>query len=101
MRRRLVLPVAFALLAGASFAQEKPLDEKSLAKACDDIEKELTARKADPGPALELLAHFAQNGGLPVKDAVALTHEILARKIPPMDALACSLEKQHDDPKKW
>ncbi len=102
MRRRLVVAVGLAVLASSVAAEDK-----GLARALDDLEKELRGKKEEPAPALELLAHLTGRVGLPAKDALALVRELLARKTPPMVALAASLEREHEatgktlDLKKW
>jgi hypothetical protein len=98
---RLSIALVLAVLAGSLHGEDKAASEKALAKALDDLESEVKGKKEDPVPSLELLVHFAGKIGLPTKDALALVREIRGHKIPPLVALAASLEREEEtDPQK-
>lgn len=83
--------LAFAFAAPVIRADDKKKDpeaakaekkEKELKKAKEDLEKELKGKKADPGPAVNMLEKLANQVGLDVGPSKELVHKILSKKIP-------------------
>jgi len=60
--------------------QEKK--DKDLKKAKEDMEKELKAKKVEPGPALGMMDKLAGQVGLEVGASKEFVHKILGKKIP-------------------
>jgi hypothetical protein len=91
---RIVVTLLLALFSGAlsaSSIRAEDKEDKALAAAIDELEKDFKTKKEEPGQSLELLASLAAK--IPPKDALGIVKDLLKKKAPITALLAFMLER--------